>query len=57
MPRSKLGNKAYDAANVQWSINDEMEKNGSSLTFKPDAAGTYTIKAGMRSTAPSRRHS
>ena len=41
----KLGNKAYDAANVQWSINDEMEKNGSSLTFKPDAAGTYTIKA------------
>ena len=43
----KLGNKAYDAANVQWSINDEMEKNGSSLTFKPDAAGTYTIKAGI----------
>ena len=42
----KLGNKAYDATNVQWSINDEMEKNGSSLTFKPDAAGTYTIKAG-----------
>ena len=29
------------------SINDEMEKNGSSLTFKPDAAGTYTIKAGI----------
>ena len=24
-----------------------MEKNGSSLTFKPDAAGTYTIKAGI----------
>lgn len=46
----KLGNKAYDAANVQWSINDEMEKNGSSLTFKPDAAGTYTIKAALRST-------
>ena len=43
----KLGNKAYDATNVQWSINDEMEKNGSSLTFKPDAAGTYTIKAGI----------
>ena len=43
----KLGNKAYDAANVQWSINDEMEKNGNSLTFKPDAAGTYTIKAGI----------
>ena len=43
----KLGNKAYDAANVQWSINDEMEKNGSSLTFTPDAAGTYTIKAGI----------
>ena len=43
----KLGNKAYDAANVQWSINDEMEKNGSSLTFTPDAAGTYVIKAGI----------
>ena len=37
----KLGGKAYDATNVQWSINDEMEKNGSSLTFTPDAAGTY----------------
>lgn len=44
----KLGNKAYDATNVQWSINDEMEKNGSSLTFTPDAAGTYTIKAGIK---------
>ena len=43
----KLGNKAYDATNVQWSINDEMEKNGSSLTFTPDAAGTYVIKAGI----------
>ena len=31
----KLGSKAYDATNVQWSINDEMEKNGSSLTFTP----------------------
>ena len=29
----KLGNKAYDAANVQWSINDEMEKNGSSMIY------------------------
>ena len=43
----KLGSKAYDATNVQWSINDEMEKNGSSLTFTPDAAGTYVIKAGI----------
>lgn len=43
----KLGGKAYDATNVQWSINDEMEKNGSSLTFTPDAAGTYTLKAGI----------
>lgn len=43
----KLGSKAYDATNVQWSINDEMEKNGSSLTFTPDAAGTYIIKAGI----------
>lgn len=43
----KLGSKAYDATNVQWSINDEMEKNGSGLTFTPDAAGTYVIKAGI----------
>lgn len=43
----KLGSKAYDATNVQWSINDEMEKNGSILTFTPDAAGTYVIKAGI----------
>lgn len=43
----KLGSKAYDATNVQWSINDEMEKNGSSLTFTPDTAGTYVIKAGI----------
>lgn len=43
----KLGNKSYDATNVQWSINDEMEKNGSSLTFTPVEAGTYTIKAGI----------
>ena len=43
----KLGSKAYDATNVQWSINDEMEKNGSSLTFTPNAAGTYVIKAGI----------
>lgn len=43
----KLGSKAYDATNVQWSINGEMEKNGSSLTFTPDAAGTYVIKAGI----------
>ena len=43
----KLGSKAYDATNVQWSINDEMEKNGSNLTFTPDAAGTYVIKAGI----------
>lgn len=43
----KLGSKAYDATNVQWSINDEMEKNGSSLTFTPDAAGSYVIKAGI----------
>ena len=43
----KLGGKTYDATNVQWSINDEMEKNGSSLTLTPDAAGTYTLKAGI----------
>ena len=43
----KLGNKAYDATNVQWAVNDEMEQNGSSYTFTPDAAGSYVIKAGI----------
>ena len=43
----KLGGKSYDAANVQWSVNSEMEQNGSSLTFTGDNAGSYTIKAGI----------
>ncbi len=43
----KLGNKAYDAANGSGPSTMKSEKNGSSLTFKPDAAGTYTIKAGI----------
>ena len=43
----KLGGKSYDAANVQWSVNSEMEHNGSSFTFTGDNAGSYTIKAGI----------
>ena len=43
----KLGGKSYDAANVQWSVNSEMEQNGSSFTFNGDNAGSYTIKAGI----------
>ena len=48
----KLGNKAYDATNVQWALgqdkdNMEIEKTGSSFTFTPDAAGTYIIRAGI----------
>ena len=43
----KLGGKSYDAANVQWSVNNEMEQNGSSFTFTGDNAGSYTIKAGI----------
>ena len=43
----KLGGKNYDAANVQWSVNSEMEQNGSSFTFTGDNAGSYTIKAGI----------
>nr|WP_308631720.1 GDSL-type esterase/lipase family protein [uncultured Gemmiger sp.] len=43
----KLGGKSYDAANVQWSVNSEMEQNGSSFTFTGDNAGSYTIKAGI----------
>ncbi|MCQ5078431.1 GDSL-type esterase/lipase family protein [Gemmiger formicilis] len=43
----KLGGKNYDATNVQWSVNSEMEQNGSSFTFTGDNAGSYTIKAGI----------
>lgn len=43
----KLGGKSYDATNVQWSVNSEMEQNGSSFTFTGDNAGSYTIKAGI----------
>ena len=43
----KLGGTSYDAANVQWSVNSEMEQNGSSFTFTGDNAGSYTIKAGI----------
>lgn len=43
----KLGGKSYDASNVQWSVNSEMEQNGSSFTFTGDNAGSYTIKAGI----------
>ena len=43
----KRGGKSYDAANVQWSGNSEMEQNGSSFTFTGDNAGSYTIKAGI----------
>lgn len=43
----KLGGKSYDATNVQWSVNNEMEQNGSSFTFTGDNAGSYTIKAGI----------
>lgn len=43
----KLGGKNYDAANVQWSVNSEMEQNGSSFTFTGENAGSYTIKAGI----------
>ena len=43
----KLGGKSYDATNVQWSVNGEMEQNGSSFTFTGDNAGSYTIKAGI----------
>ena len=43
----KLGGKTYDATNVQWSVNDEMEQNGSSFTFTPSDAGSYVVKAGI----------
>ena len=43
----KLGSKDYDATNVQWSVNDELEQNGSSFTFTGDNAGTYVVKAGI----------
>lgn len=43
----KLGGKTYDATNVQWSVNDEMEQNGSSFTFTPSEAGSFIVKAGI----------
>lgn len=43
----KLGGKSYDATSVQWSVNGELEQNGSSFTFTGDNAGSYTIKAGI----------
>lgn len=43
----KLGGKTYDNTNVQWSVNDEMERNGGSYTFTADNAGTYIVKAGI----------
>ena len=43
----KLGGKDYSNANVQWSVNDEMEQNGGTFTFTGSSAGEYTIKAGI----------
>jgi len=43
----KLGNKPYDNSTVQWAVNDELMMNGSTYTFTPADAGTYTIRAGV----------
>ena len=43
----RLGGKDYDNSGVQWSVNDELMQNGGSYSFTPDAAGSYTIKAGL----------
>lgn len=42
-----LGGKAYDNSNVQWAVNDDLQMNGGSFTFTPDAAGSYVIRAGI----------
>ena len=43
----KLGGKNYSNADVQWSVNDELEQNGGTFTFTGSNAGEYTIKAGI----------
>ena len=43
----KLGEKDYDSSKLQWAVNDELQSNGSSYTFKGENTGTYTIKAGI----------
>ena len=43
----KLGGKDYSNADVQWSVNDELEQNGGTFTFTGSNAGEYTIKAGI----------
>ena len=43
----KLGGKSYDNSNVQWSVNDELEQNGSTFTFTPSEAGSYVVRAGI----------
>ena len=42
-----LGGKEYSNENVQWAINDELQQNGGSYTFKSDEPGTYKLKAGI----------
>lgn len=42
-----LGGKEYSNQNVQWAVNDELERNGGSFTFTPSAAGSYKLKAGI----------
>ena len=43
----RLGGKDYDNSGVQWSVNNDLQQNGGSYSFKPDTAGEYRIKAGL----------
>ena len=42
-----LGGQPADSSLVQWAVNDELQTTAGSFTFQPEAAGTYTIKAGV----------
>lgn len=43
----KLANQDYDASNLQWAVNGELQATAASYTFKGETAGEYTIKAGI----------
>ena len=43
----KVDDKDGNTDNVQWAVNGDLVRNGYSFEFKPEAEGTYTIRAGI----------
>ena len=43
----KVNEEQGATGNVQWAVNGDIMHTGGSYTFTPDAAGTYTIRAGI----------